>query len=80
MSFAEWPNVQERERLLALEDFHRGYLPCTTAQQVAELTKEKHVPLIILQKMQAAAIVVLSTGQVEESGALGKLTHRRWHN
>lgn len=64
MAFAQRSDVEECERLLALEDLHRGDLAysvfvnyCYTWPIVAN-ERGDYVPRMILQKMQAAIVVL----------------------
>jgi len=59
MALAQRANIQEGECLLALEELHRGDLPCGLVRvMVASVACSINLPLMILQKMHEAAMFV----------------------
>ena len=59
MALAQGTDVQEGECLLALEELHGGDLACGPVRaMVTSAACTFHVPLIILQKMHEAAMLV----------------------
>jgi hypothetical protein len=59
MALAQGTDVEEGECLLALEELHGGDLPCGLVRVTgASVACSIHVPLMILQKMHEAAMLV----------------------
>jgi hypothetical protein len=59
MALAQWANVQECKCLLALEELHGGDLPCgPVSVMVTPVASNAYSPLMILQKMHEAAMLV----------------------
>jgi hypothetical protein len=59
MALAQGADVQEGEGLLTLEELHGGNLPCTPVNvTITSVASDVDIPLMILQKMHEAAILV----------------------
>ena len=59
MALAQGTNVEEGECLLALEELHGGDLACGLVRvMVTSVAQTFNVPLMILQKMHEAAMLV----------------------